>query len=31
MIWYTILWMKLVSYVQVNWWCRNSKLESEWK
>ena len=30
LIWYTILWMKLVSYVQVNWWCRKSKLKSEW-
>jgi diacylglycerol O-acyltransferase-1 len=20
--WYTVLWLKLVSYCQVNWWCR---------
>ena len=22
--WYTVSWMKLVSYMQVNWWCRTS-------
>ncbi len=24
--WYTILWLKLMSYAQVNWWCRDSKI-----
>lgn len=22
--WYTIIWLKMMSYTQVNWWCRNS-------
>jgi diacylglycerol O-acyltransferase-1 len=22
LVWYTIVWLKLVSYCQVNWWCR---------
>ncbi len=25
--WSTIVWLKLVSYMQVNWWCRNSPQE----
>lgn len=25
LIWYTVLFMKLISYTQVNWWCRTDK------
>ena len=25
LLWYTVLFMKLVSYTQVNWWCRTDK------
>lgn len=27
--WYTILWLKLVSYCQVNWWCRTASSPPE--
>ena len=27
--WYTVVWLKMISYTQVNWWCRNSPIRKK--